>query len=775
MARSAPLIPLPLLIAILLLLVAAVVIAARPRIRRRWPWLLPETAAFVALCGLHLLFFWEPYRTPALVPAGGGDLVSFFFPIHAFAAEEIQAGRVPFWGPHQFSGAPHLANFQTAALYPPNLAAYLLADPFEYADLERLALLHYLIASVGGYWLAQALGVGRPGAVLAGALTAYSGFMVAHLGHYSMLATAAWAPWVYAALVATISRRSWGFALAGVAPLTCLILGGHQPILLMIAAAGALLAGFELWRAQGYPTVASWPQAARERGFHVQLLRLVVMAGVALGLSAPALGPMLELTRHTTRSGLSYEAASEFAVEPIAMLHMLLPTVFGSNPTDYWGMFSNTEVWGYTGVLVLVLAAYGVVVRATRTRIFWMLLAVLAVLYMLGPFVSLHGWAYAFLPGFDRIRAAGRAYLFVDLAVALLAGFGLQALLRRRMDWSLRQLRVTRVGLIGLAVAFAAVLLIPIPLMASRVVGVNDPGNRPVIALDNLMLLALWLLLGLGVGLAVWRGALAGGALLVTVMAVTLIDVFHATAPFNPTNEPILAGFEHPQMIEFLREREAEHGPFRIEATAPGWQPDLARLEGLEDIGGLVDPLALRDYEEFLKEARADRDGEPYRALNVRYLIAAADQEPPGDAFAEVFRSDDGLIVWEYLAPLPRAWIEGSEAPATVTTAQPGLLRLTLPATEGGDTLIVSQVNYPGWTATVDGAAVDIVGYQGALQAIVLPPGASEVELTFQPNHWWLWVAVAVLSALGWLAGIVVVGRRYRQGRMRHEGEASAA
>lgn len=762
--------PLPLLALLLLVLLTALIVSALPRVRARRPWLLPEAAAFVALCVIHLLFFWEPYRTPALVPAGGGDLVSFFFPIHAFAAGEVQAGRFPFWGPNQFSGMPHLANFQTGALYPPNLLAYLLADPFQYADLERLALAHYLLASLGGYWLARALGVGRSGAVLAGALFAYSGFMVAHLGHYSMLSTAAWAPLVYAALVATIRRRSWGFALAGVPALVCCMLGGHQPILLMIATMGVLLVGFELWRAQGYPAVRAWPAELRARPLQRHVLRLAVLGLLAIGLTLPALGPMLELTGYTARGGLSYEAASEFAVEPVALLHMVLPTLYGSNPTDYWGAFSNTEVWGYTGVLALALAAYAVAVQASRTRQFWLVVAVLAVLYMLGPFATLHGWAYAFLPGFDRIRGAGRAYLFVDLAVALLAGFGAQALLRRRAGWNLRQQRVTRWGLLGLAGALAVVVAIVMPLIATQVVGVNDPGNRPVIALDNAIMLALWLLLGLGVALAAWRGALGGGALLVATYAVTLLDLFHATAPFNPTNQPILAGFEHPQVVEFLRQQEAEHGPFRIEAVAPAWQPDLARLAGLEDIGGLVDPLALQDYEEYLRQARADRSGALYRALNVGYLITAADQEPPGPAFREVLRSDDDLVVWEYIDPLPRAWLANDNTvPVTVEEHEAGRLTLKLPPEASGGTLVVSQVSYPGWRVKVDGHAVDFVDYDGVLQTVELPAGTQEVELTFRPTLWWLWVVVAALSAISWVVGVVLVVLQRRRGGRRTE------
>ena len=49
MARSAPLIPLPLLILLLLVLSAALIVSALPRVRARWPWLLPETSSSCAV------------------------------------------------------------------------------------------------------------------------------------------------------------------------------------------------------------------------------------------------------------------------------------------------------------------------------------------------------------------------------------------------------------------------------------------------------------------------------------------------------------------------------------------------------------------------------------------------------------------------------------------------------------------------------------------------------------------------------------------------------
>lgn len=760
MARLVPLIPLPVLAAVILLFVVVLVLTSRPRHQVRWHWLFPEAAAFSSLVLVHLLFFWQPYRSAALVPRGGGDLVSFFYPIHAFAAGEVSSGRLPFWNPHLFSGAPHLANFQTGSLYPPNLSAYLLSDPFTYAAMERLALAHFLIASVGVYWLARALGVVQPAAVLSGAIFAYSGFLVAHLGHYSMLASAAWAPWVFAAIVATVRYRSWPAALGGTLVLALAVLGGHQPILLMTLTAALAIALFEVWRSLEYPGPASWNRSWRNPEPGGSIARLGFMAVTALLLTAPALGPSFAMIRHTVRSGLSYEAASEFSVQPLALMQLVLPTVFGSNPTDYWGPFSNTEMWGYAGVLAMGLALFGLLVWPSRTRAFWAIVAAVSLLFLLGPFAALHGWAYAFVPGYDQMRGAGRAYMFFDLAIALLAGFGLSALIPRHERWFPRQAILARQSVIVLGTALAVVVGFVIPLFAVQVLETNDPGNRPAIALDNVTMLAVWLALGLGVMFCVSRGVLGGGALVVAVSVVVLLDIFHATMPFNPTTGPILSGFEHEEAVTFLRDQYEDEGPFRIEAMSPRWQPDLARVAGLDSIRGLVDPLALDDYQAYLARALADRQSEEYQSLNARYVISDEETGSPGSGFDEALTTSDGLVIWEAREWQPRAWIEGSDVEVHVTAHHPGRLSIAVPRDADGGRLVVSQVDYPGWSAHDGRRSYAIAPYNSVLQAIELDEGGTTVELSFQPEGWTLWVVAGITGALVWLVTAALVGLR---------------
>jgi hypothetical protein len=241
-----------------------------------------------------------------------------------------------------------------------------------------------------------------------------------------------------------------------------------------------------------------------------------------------------------------------------------------------------------------------------------------------------------------------------------------------------------------------------------------------------------------------------------------VLDLFHATAPFNPALDDVLAGYRHPEAIEFLRERYAADGPFRIETIAPNWQPNTAQLAGLDDIGGLVDPLALADYDSYLARARQDRDSDAYRNLNVRYVVAAHDQDAPS-GYREALRTPTGLVIWEAPDPRPRAWIDGSDLPLDVRRPDPDRLVITLPADSPGGRLIVSQVNYPGWTATLDGDNIQLDEHDGVLHSLSVPSGARAIELTYRPNQWTLYISIAAISAIAWLAALAFTLARGRR------------
>src|SRR5687767_6587681 len=52
-----------------------------------------------------------------------------FYPWREFAMSEFAQGRFPLWNPYNGAGAPLLANYQSALLYPPHVLYWLFSGP----------------------------------------------------------------------------------------------------------------------------------------------------------------------------------------------------------------------------------------------------------------------------------------------------------------------------------------------------------------------------------------------------------------------------------------------------------------------------------------------------------------------------------------------------------------------------------------------------------------------------------------------------------------------
>ena len=65
--------------------------------------------------------------------------------------------------------------------------------------------------------------------------------------------------------------------------------------------------------------------------------------------------------------------------------------------------------------------------------------------------------------------------------------------------------------------------------------------------------------------------------------------------------------------------------------------------------------------------------------------------------------------------------------------------------------LVLSERDYPGWSATVDGQATKVLRADYVLRAIYLPAGRHEVALSFEPPGFALgveWAGRALAAAL---------------------------
>ncbi|MDQ6603198.1 MAG: hypothetical protein M3Z19_10775, partial [Chloroflexota bacterium] len=692
---------------------ALLLVAGAPRVRRRWPEARGEVGMVGLLTLVFCLFFWRLlFEKGVAIPKGGGDFNSFYYPLSAFAANQIQAGHFPLWNPYLFAGAPFAADYQAGALYPPNLLVWAVARPFTYGVFEALAIFHVWWASATMYGFARTIGLRRAPSLIAAITFAYGGFMTAQIGHAPMIAVASWLPAILAALCRA-RRGSIGWTVVAGLGLMMATLAGHPQVLLYVITAavayGVHLAWTDRLVLSPVPVIGlvlspvpvigdeadatPLPAVPTTRPVHggdwrgrlddphvrhwiAALARLAVMLVVAVGLAAPLLLPAEQLSRRSVRAGIGYDNATQFSVQPVALLQLVLPKVFGDNPTNYWGAFANGEIWGYAGVVALVLAVIGVLWR-TRAgggqKLFFVALGGFALLGALGPFTPLHGWLYGFVPGYDRVRAAGRLLLLYDLAVAILAAWGLDALL----DW-LAAVRTTHTELgatlrqvrRGVGIVVAALALFIIPLFYSLILRQDDPVNRPVIAVEGLNLLLLILIGVLALIWAVERRGIGWRATAALATTLIVFDLFSATIGFNPTTDNLLAGFQQPTARRELIARTAANPPFRIDTDdiSDRWQPSLAAIDGVDSVSGAYNPLQLADYAAFRERAQSSRSSALYGLLNVAYVGQPSEKPAPAD-WQRAFVGDKVVFYQPSRPPLPRAFVVGNAQPV----ADPGV------------------------------------------------------------------------------------------------------
>ena len=87
----------------------------------------------------------------------------------------------------------------------------------------------------------------------------------------------------------------------------------------------------------------------------------------------------------------------------------------------------------------------------------------------------------------------------------------------------------------------------------------------------------------------------------------------------------------------------------------------------------------------------------------------------------------------KFKAQLGEAAVQDTASIVQITSYEPNRLTYDVNSGKGG-VLVFSEIYYPGWTATVDGQAVEIGRVNYILRAIHIQPGQHQVELAFFPK-----------------------------------------
>lgn len=737
-----------------------------------------QTADLAAVALLALIvgaFFFPLWGQGGWIPRGGGDAASFLFPMYRFIAAALRAGDIPLWNPHQYAGHPLIADNQSGMFYPPNLALFLLHPTFGYRWLEALVGWHLFWAGLGMWQLLRAAeGVAKREsadrsvrvwpALIGATAFAFSDLFVVHLGNLNLLAVAAWLPWALGALLRAIARRSWGWATAAGAAVGAATLAGHGQMTFLLA---FLLIVAALWQAAAQ-------RSARPLGY------LAWAGAVGVLLSAVTLLPALELNALSRRGAFSYADSVNYSLPPRALVGLAAPGFFGRNAADFRGDWPRVEV-GYAGVVTLLLAAVGARHSRSPLRRFLIGAAVLSFLLALGGYTPVHRLLLG--PLQLPFQVPARFVAIADLCLALLAALGAQVLAQRDRP----TLGALDRALLGLSALAVAALLVWRAHESAATAAAAQTGRAVLILAVTLA--AAWVALLRSKRPAAW------------LCALLVVELFvHGQYSEVEWNDPV-AGYNHPTAVAYLQ---ANAGLNRIDEATGRWQASAAQLYGLYSAGGVFNPLQLAAHAAFM-ESVGFRGSPTYNLMGVKYIIADKG-EPPGDVgfLAPVSDDDPQLRIWLNTRALPRALVlhealvvpdhdaafaalfsgvpftrtvileaaaaaaapplpvsaEG-EPQAAIGVVAYELNRVVLDVTaDRPGYVLLTDLYYPGWRATVNGQPAPILRADYAFRAVPIAAGTQRVEMTFRPLGWQIgWP----LSAVGWalvLAGGVWAWRR---------------
>jgi hypothetical protein len=776
-----------------------------------------DVAAFALLALLTGGFFWRALTEAGVfMPAGGGDLASFYYPSYEFAAQQIKSGSIPLWNPHVFSGMPFAADVQAGLFYPLNWILYSFFS-IDYGALEWLLIAHYWLASAFTYVFLRDVGLSRLGALAGGVVFAFCGFMVAHLGHLPMVLVAAWIPLILLMLRRAMLNRTlagWAWAIGAGLVMAVSLLAGHVQIF-----SYGLMAAGALWL---YLLLGQKPLSVRS--ITPWVLKGGLALALALGIGAIQLLPSLRLSAESVRAAVSYEEASQFANQPITWVNFILPRVFGSNPANYFpGEWQNTENWGYTGVVTLALAAAGLAFKRGRLVGFFAVLVALALAIMVGDLSIVGAWIYKFAPGFSSLRSSGRALVLLGLGLAGLAAYGLDALVaslskrekeRQNVFW----------WLVGLSAVLVVLALGVMPAFYKEAIigGGTEYGRLPG-AINELGMLLLWLGLLAGVGWAAYRGRLDAMAAGGVMLALLVLDLFSPNSRFNPTTTNILAGFENYSAISVLfkgTQDERTNIPLRINSDTNAqdvWQPSTGLRSGvLYDTGGAFNPLKLERYDYLWEIAKRNPETPLYDLTGAAFeIISPTTTITPahaGELKWELVDKFEGFDIYRNKNALPRAFLvhesrvlqkaesivlelrrfdvdprhivilesgtpTQSDLPGTAegqstgefvraTRYSPNEIDLTVKANAPG-WVVLTDAWYPGWEVKINGQPGSMEPAFYAYRAIRVGAGEQTISMRFEPNNWRVGRVVTLLALVVALVGLGVILFLMRRGRRR--------
>ncbi len=740
-----------------------------------------------------VVFYWPVLSGAGII---WNDFVEQYFPYRVFAAATLRRGEFPFWNPYVFCGMPFFADVQAAVLYPFNALLTLCASPNGLSAwlVEYQIVAHVCAAGICMYLFCRDLGCGRGPAVFAGLAYMLGSFATTHIFHVTMIHTLPWLPLSALLVRRTLERGSLLYAALSAVSLALAAFAGHPQLLLYLHYwLGAWLVFHcverirqgATYRSLARPIVLFACAVVLGAGmFAVQLLP-------AGQLGAASERPEMAYERSCEASLRPYRWVTLLAPNYYGTAN----NCHQKDSGPYWGMSARDIEAGrhyywetaiYVGVPTLVLAVVAMAVARTPLSVFFAVMSLLSLLLATGNTFPLYRLAYHLLPGLSRFRIPGRfACLFV-MSAAPLAALCLEKLRQDPDQIPERVRRGVGVALWGVSGAAALWALFAMGgalkgstvsfLLNAGMFGADEQQLRG--AVDQSLYAGVLGAVALSAGLLIvssaaialrLRGTLRPAALSVGLPVLLFVDLMACGAGYACVRGSPRHIFPRSSLIRQLQAQGATE-LFRVNMrdSKPGTDDAGGHNMVFQKNEGSVHRLFLMEGYNPLRLRRKflNRKPQTLDILNVKYVV---------NVDPSTGRVDPRYPLREYPGAMPRAWMAYRWEVVRDTTEQGMFARLyapdfdhrttvaleeppavdsaTIDSTAAGSVhiaryrmnridmdvvtnapglLVLSEMHYPAWRATVDGVEAAVLRADYALRAIAVPAGTHRVVCTYR-------------------------------------------
>jgi hypothetical protein len=698
---------------------------------------------------------------------------------------------------------PDIASGYPVAASPDALSWYAVAALGRRASLpfELFVISAYFLASLNGALFVRALTGSVAGGLAGGICLGLGGFFAAHVGHANMLHSAAWIPLVLWSLERLRTRVSAGtVAVAGGSLALSAVSGYPQFLLKALVLSGLWIVLRSADAPVGRRRFITGSAAAVSSGLLLAAPLLLPMAQ----LSTFTARQRISFEFFSQGSFPAWQLPSLLFPQVVGGWRTL------ANRVPYFGDWYVSDVTAYSGSVFSLLAALGLGGRPRRVALFFGGVTGAALLLAVGDATPLARVLYH-VPVFSLFRSPSRYLFEATLGVSVLAGLGVARLETLAPGDRLRAAGRAAAGVAALFGAALAALRLLGPTFAEaarRKVPVETlslaPWRNPVVAEPIGFLVAGAALLFFAAR-SPRRWPIAAVVCLGTAELATYgLTLFPSNFPelSRVTAEPAAARFlAGPLAASAQRYAPLLGARMDLEAGTP----NHSRIWALPNATGFG-PLPLLRYCRLLGMERwgeLSRDvlWPSHRGLDVlavRYVLLPSDRSDRWirDAGAETrFRKTTSLReteVLENLTARPRAWlaaevvrlspdevlgalrssrlpdgrafeperqalVEAGPSWSSSVAAGPSHVRISglrpdsvaiETGTPGTSFLVLSDIFYPGWRATVDGRPADVVRTDYVLRGLWLTPGAHSIRLEFRPPAVGAGLALSALAVL---------------------------